>query len=78
MEKIFTEEEFSNHRLLRLSPYSTMLNPIESVWSCLKAAVKRNLSMQLPQSFAGEDRVNTPQYDYRLRHLVNLINQNMK
>ncbi|PSN34803.1 hypothetical protein C0J52_24938 [Blattella germanica] len=78
MEEIFTEEEFSNHRLLRISPYNLMLNPIESVWSCLKAAVKRNLSMQLPKILAGEDRANIPQYDYRLRHLENLINQNMK
>ncbi|PSN58198.1 hypothetical protein C0J52_05968 [Blattella germanica] len=36
---------------------STMLNTIESAWSCLKAAVKRNLSMHLPQILAGEDRM---------------------
>ncbi|PSN40390.1 hypothetical protein C0J52_18166 [Blattella germanica] len=78
MEEIFTEEEFSNHHLLRLSHYNPMLNPIESAWSCLKAAVKRNLSMQLPEILAGEDRANIPQYEYRLRHLENLINQNMK
>ncbi|PSN49171.1 hypothetical protein C0J52_10144 [Blattella germanica] len=76
MEEIFTEEEFSNHYLLRLSPYNPMLNPIESTWSCLKATVKRNLSMQLPQILAGEDRANIPQYEYRLSHLENLINQN--
>lgn len=28
--------------LLRLSPYSPMLNPIENVWSKLKSVVKRN------------------------------------
>ncbi|PSN55397.1 hypothetical protein C0J52_11065 [Blattella germanica] len=78
MEEIFTEEEFSNHRLLRLqlSPYNTMLNPIESAWPFLKAAVKRNHAVTT--SLAGEDRVNTPQYDYRLRHLLNLINKNLK
>ncbi|PSN42988.1 hypothetical protein C0J52_22942 [Blattella germanica] len=54
MEEIFTEEEFSNHHLLTLSPYNPMLNPIESAWSCLKAAIKRNLSMQLPQILAGK------------------------
>ncbi|PSN56796.1 hypothetical protein C0J52_02718 [Blattella germanica] len=79
MEEIFTEEEFSNHRLWRLKSITAqMLKPIESAWSCLKAAVKRNLCMQLPQILAGEDRVNIPQYEYRLRHLENLINQNMK
>ncbi|PSN43621.1 hypothetical protein C0J52_15023 [Blattella germanica] len=77
MEEIFIEEEFSNHHhLLRLSPYNPMLNPIESAWSCLKVAVKRNLSMQLPQILAGEDRANILQYEYRLSHLENLINQN--
>ncbi|PSN35720.1 hypothetical protein C0J52_26811 [Blattella germanica] len=53
-----------------------MLNPIESAWSCLKTAVKRNLSMQLPQILAGKDRANIPQYEYQLSHLENLINQN--
>lgn len=28
--------------LLRLGPYSPMLNPIENIWSVIKAAVKRN------------------------------------
>ncbi|PSN42485.1 hypothetical protein C0J52_09801 [Blattella germanica] len=42
---------------------NSMLNPIESAWSCLKVAVKRNLSMQLPQILAGEDRVNISQYE---------------
>lgn len=28
--------------ILRLGPYSPMLNPIENVWSVVKAAVKRN------------------------------------
>ncbi|PSN56470.1 hypothetical protein C0J52_08347 [Blattella germanica] len=76
MEEIFTKEEFSNHHLLRLSPYNPMLIPIESAWSCLKSAVKLNVSMQLPRILAGEDRTNIPQYEYRLRHLENLINQN--
>ncbi|PSN54565.1 hypothetical protein C0J52_07126 [Blattella germanica] len=34
--------------------------------------------MQLPQILAGEDKINIPQYEYRLRHLDNLINQSMK
>ncbi|PSN40219.1 hypothetical protein C0J52_12052 [Blattella germanica] len=62
MEEIFTEEEFSIHHLLRLSPYNPMLNRIESAWSCLKASVKINLSMQLPQILAGEYGVNIPHY----------------
>ncbi|PSN55749.1 hypothetical protein C0J52_04795 [Blattella germanica] len=60
------------------SDYNPMLNPIESAWSCLNAAVKRNLSVQLPQILASEDKVNIPLHEYRLRHLENLINQNMK
>lgn len=35
-------EEFPGLQLLRLGPYSPMLNPIENVWSKLKAVVKRH------------------------------------
>lgn len=34
--------EFQGLTLLRLGPYSPMLNPIENIWSKLKAGVKRN------------------------------------
>lgn len=35
-------EQVPGLTLLRLSPYSPMLNPIENIWSKLKSVVKRN------------------------------------
>lgn len=77
LEEVFEEEEFINHRLLRLSPYSPMFNPIENAWSALKAAVKRDLSIQLPQILGGEARVDIPQNEFRLRQLENIIRENI-
>lgn len=34
--------EFRGLQVLRLGPYSLMLNPIENIWSKLKAGVQRN------------------------------------
>eukprot|EP00644_Phytophthora_capsici_P003903 jgi/Phyca11/108254/e_gw1.15.759.1 len=39
-EHVFEEPEFAGATLLRLGPYSPMLNPIENVFSAFKSAVK--------------------------------------
>ena len=44
MENVFVEEEFGHYRLVRLSPYYPMFNPIDMIWSVFKSYVKRNLS----------------------------------
>ncbi|KAG6614226.1 Replication protein A 70 kDa DNA-binding subunit [Phytophthora cinnamomi] len=40
VEDVFKEEAFSEAKLLRLGPYSPMLNPIENCFSTFKAMVK--------------------------------------
>ncbi|KAG3107435.1 hypothetical protein PI124_g12700 [Phytophthora idaei] len=45
-ESVFEEEEFLDATLLRLGPYSPMLNPIENVPSMIKASVKAFLREQ--------------------------------
>ncbi len=37
MEEILNEEEFIGSRVLRLSHYSPMFNPIENIWSILRS-----------------------------------------
>lgn len=69
VEAVFAEEEFRNHRLLRLSPYS----PIELAWPSFKATVKQRLSVQLPHILTNEDRGNLTQTEYRLRQLENIL-----
>ena len=44
MEQVFEEEGYRKHQLIRLAPYSPILNPIEHVWSWLKSYVKRELN----------------------------------
>lgn len=43
IERILLETEFKDKKILKLGPYSPMLNLIESVLSVIKAYVKRNL-----------------------------------
>ncbi|KAG6603058.1 Replication protein A 70 kDa DNA-binding subunit [Phytophthora cinnamomi] len=44
VEDVFKEDAFSEAKLLRLGPYSPMLNPIENCFSTFKAMVKRYLA----------------------------------
>ena len=77
IEDVFLESEFINHRLLRLGPYSPMLNPIEYAWSALKASIKRDLSTEMPQILAGENRTNLTQTEFRLQRLESIIQRNL-
>ncbi|KAH9142444.1 hypothetical protein AeRB84_013485 [Aphanomyces euteiches] len=43
VEEVFLSEEFAGSCLLRLAPYSPMLNPIENVFSTFKASVRQYL-----------------------------------
>ncbi|KAK1945605.1 hypothetical protein P3T76_002653 [Phytophthora citrophthora] len=44
VENVFVEDEFQGAKLLRLAPYSPMLNPIENCFSSFKSMVKRFLA----------------------------------
>ena len=44
VEEVLAEEEFNRNSILRLAPYSPMLNPIENVSSVIKANIKSNLA----------------------------------
>ena len=57
IEEIFQENEFDIHRLLRLGPYSPILNAIEYRWSKLKAGVKKDLGNEIPKILDGEGRI---------------------
>lgn len=43
-EEVLGEDEHSGATLLRLGPHSPMLNPLEDVFSTVKAAIKRDLA----------------------------------
>ena len=73
IEEVLLDPEFSDHRILRLAPYSPMFNPIESVWSMVKAHVKRALAEKLDFILRNEDRFGISKSEYRLRELEGLI-----
>ena len=56
IEEVFSEEEFLRCEVLRLGPYSPMFNPIEQVWSLIKAYVKQELAAKTEYSCNGEKR----------------------
>ena len=58
IEDVLNEEDLKMHFILRLAPYSPMINPIESVWSFVKATVKRNLADRMPTILGGEEQGN--------------------
>jgi len=78
LEELFQEEEFSHHELIRLSPYSPMLNPIENAWSTIKAHVKSDMALQISRILAGIDRDQLTQVEYRTQQLENVIRNNIQ
>lgn len=77
IEEVFLESEFVGHHLLRLGPYSPMLNPIELAWSALKASIKQDLAAEMPHILAGENRTNLTQTEFRLQRIENIIQRNL-
>ncbi|RLN55761.1 hypothetical protein BBJ28_00027184, partial [Nothophytophthora sp. Chile5] len=51
-EAVFEEPEFAEATLLRLGPYSPMLNPIENVFSAFKSAVKDFMTVKRAEIIA--------------------------
>ena len=69
LEEVFMEEEFRGAQLLRLAPYSAPLNPIEEVWSTMKADMKRQLAEAMPQLLREPTPEGLTQAEHRLRRL---------
>ena len=53
IEEVFSEEEFLGCEVLRLGPYCPMFNPIEQVWSLIKAYVKQELAAKIVRILAA-------------------------
>ena len=74
IEEVLQEDDFNMHFILRLAPYSPMINPIESVWSFVKATVKRNLADGMAAVLQGE-QVNLIKTEYRLQTLESAVTE---
>ena len=67
--------DFPDITLIRLAPYSPMLNPIEGAWSAIKANIKNLNAARLPQVLAPNAQGALTLTEWRLRSVENLINE---
>ncbi|MPC39809.1 hypothetical protein E2C01_033358 [Portunus trituberculatus] len=72
LERVVAEEEFSGVEIIRLSPYSPALNPIEECWSVMKATMKRDLSNTF-KTMMNTTPVGMSQTEYRMQYLERCI-----
>ena len=75
IEDVFSEEEFLGCEVLRLGPYSPMFNPIEQVWSLIKAYVKQELAAKIVSILAMERRDGLSITEQMARALTSLIEE---
>jgi hypothetical protein len=69
-------EQFPGVSILRLGPYSPMLNPIKMAWSVMKTFLKQREAATLPQLLAANhNAIGLTQTEWRLRYVENLIDE---
>ena len=72
LETVFQEDEFLDHTLLRLAPYSPMLNPSENLWSYSKSYIKRELAENGGLILEGAERGRMSITEFRAQYLMRL------
>jgi len=75
LETLLQEPQFATATMLRLAPYSPMLNPIEHVWSEVKSRVRAYLREHFAELLAGDGNMTTT--EFRLRFLENAADEAM-
>ena len=65
-------EEYPDIRILRLAPYSYLLNPIELVWSVFKSNVKRMLRDKMPHLLTIAQANGLSMTEQRMQELENI------
>ena len=76
LEEVLQGQEFRQNKIIRLGPYSPMLNPIENVWSVVKSYVKRELSKKLAGIVSGRSELSIR--EHRLRALESLMEEGLQ
>ena len=77
IEEDFSEEEFLGCKVLWFGPYSPMLNPIEQVWSLIKAYVKQELAAKIVSILAMKRKDGLSVTEQRARALTSLIEEEL-
>jgi transposase len=76
-EAVFLEAPFHGGQILRLAPYSAMLNAIEHVWSAVKAHIKNRMQVSFQELIAGDPAGILTQTEFRLRFLERCADEAM-
>lgn len=77
VEELLVEDDLKDCKILKMSPYSPMLNPIENVWSVIKSEVKRELSVKLAEILSSSLNGPVCIKEQRLRALENLVRDSL-
>ena len=75
-ESVF--ENFEGAQLLRLAPYSPMLNAIEGVWSVVKSDLKQKEAERLQELLAGDPANLLSKTEWRLQFVESLIDESIQ
>ncbi|CAI2737197.1 unnamed protein product, partial [Dicrocoelium dendriticum] len=75
LENLFQEEQYRSGRLLRLSPYSPALNPIEGIWSIIKSYVKQAMRTRYGEMLRGDPDCVLSQSEWRIRFLEQVVSE---
>ena len=77
IEVLLLERGYVGARIIRLGPYSPQLNPIESVWSTVKAKFEGLHAIRKNDMMAGVQQNDITNTEYRLRYLETIIDDSM-
>ena len=69
IEEIFRDPSFTQHRILRLGPYSPELNPIEGIWSILKNEIRKRMRYGYSRMMLGDPEGLLSKTEWRMRFL---------
>ncbi|CAH8558946.1 unnamed protein product [Dicrocoelium dendriticum] len=75
LEHVFLEEPYRSGRLLRLAPYSPALNPIEGIWSIIKAHVKQAMKGRYSEMLLGDPEGIMNKSEWRIRFLEHAVSE---
>ena len=73
LKEVMLEEPYIGGRILRLAPYSPMLNPIENVWSVVKSRVKHQLREKFDLLSKGDPNNQVSNNDFRMQILEHIV-----
>jgi transposase len=77
VERVLTEPQYAGATPLRLAPYSSVLNPIEHIWSSVKSHIRGFMREHFQELLAGDPNGILTCTEFRLRYLEIAADQAM-